>query len=192
MKVEFSSKIKKMYLLIVGTGANFLSKVQKIYLQAIGSGGEDKKIVIGILMGCLATTFIVGIIIGSSFGSSASDGSSVTKGGFSKKFEGDYTFLISHTIAIKNPYDKSRAVVSGITPSKFIGLAPITIKIMKSGDGAYKGQMTITTLTSNFGLGLMNDTEEHTYELKNIMASKDTLSFLISSSEPYIEVVPFF
>jgi hypothetical protein len=171
MKVEFSSKAQKIYLQVVKICSDFLSKTQKIYLQAIGNGGEDKKVVIGILIGCLAITFIVGVVVGSSFGSSASDGSSVkSKGSFNKKFEGNYEFLITHMTPMS---------LFSETPD--MGLAPITIKIMKGSNGDYKGQMTITTLIGNYGWGFQSDTTEHTYELENLMPSKDTLNFLISA-----------
>jgi len=165
--------------------ADFLSKVKKVYLQAIGSGGEDKSIVIGVLVGCLVLVFVIGIIIGTSFsGSSGVSGGGKAKLG--KGFAGSYEFWISHNIYTRNPYTRENKYSWEKSGNSWLmGLAPVKINIEKGKDGDYKGQLMITTLMGNHGFGHTEVEQEHTFELKNFMTSKDTLNFLISSSESY-------
>jgi len=105
-----------------------------------------------------------------------------------KNFSGNYSFLVGQLIIATNPYHKSKSKgLFSINANKVrvMGLAPVKIKLQKNGK-EYKGQLSMTRLQEQTMTGMIDDTSEVSFEMKNFMIYGDTLNFLVSADLPLL------
>jgi hypothetical protein len=102
-------------------------------------------------------------------------------------FTGNYHFFISQEIVVANPYVKKVNNFGFFsTPdnkAKIMALTKIKIKLVKESQ-SYKGQLTYVSLQNQGMMGMVDDTTELDFAMTNIMITKDTLNFMLSSDLP--------